>query len=192
VKQFIQSQGYPLTPAARDNLFVAISTDTGSFQFPNTTSETYRIGADLIDAGADVGGLSQKMYESYPLRRLHIMRELFATLRIGAGGNLASWTLPLSVTESLGVKPDDTEGLIDIIRGIDSVVVAIFFEELEDRRVRVSIRSKTPRVDVCKICQQFGGGGHSLAAGARLPGPLQDAQERVISVAKEAIENGRA
>ena len=77
---FRQSE-LPLTYAMADNLFVAISTDTGSFQYPNTTARTYEIAAELIRAGVNVGELSQKMYESYPRRRLELLRALLNVLR---------------------------------------------------------------------------------------------------------------
>ncbi|MDG2124340.1 MAG: bifunctional oligoribonuclease/PAP phosphatase NrnA [Verrucomicrobiales bacterium] len=189
VFELIKYMGTPLTATSRDNLFVAISTDTGSFQYPNTTSATYRIGAELIDAGADVGALSQMMYENYPYRRVELIRSLLNVLQVEEGGELASWALSRETTERLGVQPDDSEGLIDMIRSIEGVVVAVFFEELEDGKIRVSMRSKSSAVDVCKICQEFGGGGHSLAAGARLRGPLEEAQERVLEVAKRLIKD---
>jgi phosphoesterase RecJ-like protein len=84
--------------------------------------------------------------------------------------------LPLSVTEDLGLQLGDTEGVIDVIRAIDSVVVAVFFEELPNGKIRVSSRSKDTAYGVGEICAVFGGGGHTLAAGARLPGPLEKAE----------------
>ena len=78
------------------------------------------------------------------------------------------------------VQPDDTEGLIDYIRAIDGVIAAAFFDEIGDGRVRVSLRSKSPRINVSKVCGLFGGGGHTLAAGARVRGTLAEVQERVL------------
>jgi phosphoesterase RecJ-like protein len=89
--------------------------------------------------------------------------------------------LPLATAQAIGALPEDNEGLIDTIRAIEGVVVAAFIEELPDGKVRISLRSKDPKVDVSKICGLFGGGGHKLAAGARLPGPLADAEEKVLS-----------
>ena len=80
----------------------------------------------------------------------------------------------------LGVKPEDNEGLIDHLRAIHGVIVAVFFEELPESKVRVSMRSKSEAADVCAICQKFGGGGHKLAAGARVRGSLAEVQERVL------------
>jgi len=76
--------------------------------------------------------------------------------------------------------------LIDYIRSVDGVIVAVFFEELPEQKIRISMRSKDPRVDVCKICAQFGGGGHILASGARVAGSLAEVEERVLAaIAKE-------
>jgi phosphoesterase RecJ-like protein len=180
--ELIRSAGFPLTPAIADNLYAAISTDTGSFQYPNTTARTFEIAADLIRAGVNVGELSQKMYESYPLRRIYLLRALLNVLKLTCEGRVASFVLTRQMVEELGVQPDDNEGLIDTIRAIDGVIVAAFIEELPaDGKVRISLRSKDPRVDVCKICQQFRGGGHTLAAGARIRGAVAEVEAQVLA-----------
>jgi phosphoesterase RecJ-like protein len=178
----------PLTAAMADNLFVAISTDTGSFQYPSTTARTYEIGAQLIRLGVDVGSLSQKMYESYPRRRLELLRALLNVLRLSTNDRVASFALTHATAQSLGVKPEDNEGLIDSIRAIEGVVVAAFFEELPESKVRISLRSKDSRIDVSKICAQFGGGGHKLAAGARVGGALPDVEEKVLRAIAHEFE----
>ena len=170
----------PLTYEMADNLFAAISTDTGSFQYPSTTARTYEIAADLIRLGVNVGDLSQKMYESYPRRRLELLRALLNVLRLTSRDRVASFALSAETARTLGIQPEDNEGLIDSIRSIDTVVAAAFFEELGDGKIRISLRSKSPKIDVSKICGLFGGGGHKLAAGARTPGTLAAVQEKVL------------
>ena len=177
----------PLTYEMADCLFVAISTDTGSFQYPSTTARTYEIGAELVRMGAKVGELSQKLYESYPRRRLELLKSLLNALQFTSDNRVASFALTQAASASLGVKPEDNEGLIDYIRAVEGVIVAAFFEELDEQRVRVSLRSKDPRADVCKIAQQFGGGGHTLAAGIRMRGPLEEAQKRVLQAIDESL-----
>ncbi len=178
--ELFRGQDLPFTEAMADNLFAAISTDTGSFQYPNTTARTYEIGAELIKAGVNVGELSQKMYESYPRRRLELLRALLNVLRFTSQDRVASFALSAETSKNLGIQADDTEGLIDYIRSIQGVVAAAFFEEIGDGRVRVSLRSKSPKIDVSKVCGQFGGGGHILAAGARVKGSLAEVQEKVL------------
>lgn len=185
--ELLQSQDLPLDEPIAENLFAAISTDTGSFQYPNTTARTFEIAADVLRCGIKVGELSQKLYESYPRRRIELLRVLLDRMRFDADGKVASFSLPIATAHELGVIPEDNEGLIDHLRAIQGVIIAIFFEELEDGKVRVSMRSKDERADVCKICLSFKGGGHKLAAGARVPGDLNEVARRVIEAAVEAV-----
>jgi len=187
--EFLQSQKLPLDKAIAENLFAAISTDTGSFQYPQTTARTFEIAADILRCGIDVGRLSQQLYESYPRRRIELLRVLLDSMRFDAGGKVASFSLPIATANALGVIPEDNEGLIDHLRAIQGVVIAIFFEELNDGKIRVSMRSKDERADVCAICLSFKGGGHKLAAGARVSGTLEDVGERVIAEAVRSVES---
>lgn len=189
VYQLAESLGWESDAAVAENLYAAISTDTGSFRYPSTTAVTYRIVAALVDLGVDVGNTNRMLYENYPERRVLVMRDLLQNMRIDFDGRCASIALPLSVTESLGLKPGDTEGVVDIIRAIDTVLVAVFFEELSGGKIRVSSRSKDERCSVGEICSVFGGGGHSLAAGARLSGTLEEAQNRFLVQVGKVIES---
>lgn len=186
--ELISSEQLPLDADIAENLFVAISTDTGSFQYPNTTARTFEIGAELLKCGVDVGRVSQLLYESYPLRRVKLLRELLGTMRIEARGQVAAFSLSLEVTKRLGVKAEDNEGLIDHLRAIQGVIIAVFFEELVEGKVRVSMRSKSEAADVSMICQQFGGGGHKLAAGARVRGTLAEAEQRVMKAICDVVD----
>ena len=178
--ELLKSEQMPINREIAENLFVAISTDTGSFQYPNTTARTFEIAAELIRAGVNVGQLSQQTYENYPRRRIELLRALLGVMRFDAAGKIASFSLDLKTAAEIGAKPEDNEGLIDHIRAIQDVIVAVFFEELPDGKVRVSMRSKSEKADVCAICQKFGGGGHKLAAGARVRGTLPEVRERVL------------
>lgn len=179
----------PLDAAIGANLYVAISTDTGSFQYQGTTARTYEIGAALIRLGVDIAVLARATYENYPLRRIELLRGLLNTMDITHGGRVASWGLTKEMAAATGMKPEDAEGLIDNLRSIQGVIVAASFEELPggDGKIRISLRSKDPRVDVGRICALFGGGGHALAAGARLSGPLADAKAKIFQAIDEAL-----
>ena len=178
--ELIKSEKFPLDPDIAENLFVAISTDTGSFQYPNTTARTFEIAGELVRVGLNVGEIGRKTYENYPRRRLELLRELLRTMRFEADGRVASFALDLKTAAELSVIPEDNEGLIDHLRAVRGVIAAVFFEELADGKVRVSARSKSDAVDVSAICQKFGGGGHKLAAGARIRGTLAEVRERVL------------
>ncbi len=187
--RLINTQSLPFNRDIAENLYAAISTDTGSFQYPQTTADTMEIAAELIRTGLNVGRLNQQLYESYPRRRLELLRELLRTMRFEEEGRVASFTLSLKTAAELGVLPEDNEGLIDHLRAIRGVIVAVFFEELTDGKVRVSMRSKTDAADVCAICQKFGGGGHSLAAGARVVGTLREVEDRVLREVCDKIDS---
>ena len=179
--ELIRQQQLPFNAEIADNLFAAISTDTGSFQYPNTTARTFEIGAELVKVGVNIGRLSQQMYESYPRRRIDLLCELLNVLKITCGDRVASFTLTQEMARKAGAKPEDNEGLIDTIRAVEGVIVAAFIEELPEGKVRISLRSKDPAVDVCKICALFGGGGHTLAAGARIKGDVTTVEEKVLA-----------
>lgn len=186
--EFLKAENFPMDREIAENLFVAISTDTGSFQYSNTTARTFEIAAELVAAGVDVGRVSRDTYENYPRRRIELLRELLRTMRFEASGKVASFSLSLDTANRLGALPEDNEGLIDHIRAISGVVVAVFFEELPEGKVRVSMRSKDESVDVCAICLKFGGGGHTLAAGARVRGTLAEVEQRVLEAICEVVE----
>lgn len=192
VYQLIRLMNWPVTPLVREHLWVAINTDTGSFQYPSTTAETLRIAAELVEGGVDVGSMSAALYQEYPARRLKLLGRLLPTLDLRADGRLASWRMRHSDLRELAIGPGDTEGLIEHLRAIEGVVMAVSFEESPDgQTVRVSARSKDSTVaDVASICCKFGGGGHQLAAGATLSGSLDTAAELFLKTATQTIENG--
>jgi phosphoesterase RecJ-like protein len=185
--QLITALGLPLPAESRDAIYVAVSTDTGSFQYPATTAKTYEMAADLIHRGLNVGQLNSDTYDNHPYRRVELMRALLNTLELSGDGAVASWELRDQTRRQLELQPEDSEGLIDIIRAIRGVQVAVFFEELIDGKIRVSMRSKDKQVDVCQIAMEFGGGGHSLAAGIRMSGPLDDAKPRVLAAIHQRL-----
>lgn len=185
---FFETIGAEVTPEMAGNLFAGLSTDTGSFQYQGTSPHTFEVAARLIRCGLDVAELSRQMYERMPRRRLDLLRHALNEAEFAAGDRAVSFSLSMVDGERLGVLPEDNEGVIDQLRAVDSVLVAVFFEELAEGKVRVSSRSKDLRVDVCRICQQFGGGGHPLAAGARMKGTLEEAKAKFMKAVIDELE----
>ncbi len=186
--ELIKHLDMPLPDETRDSIYVAVSTDTGSFQYPSTTAKTYDMAADLIRRGLDVGAINSKTYDEQPYRRLELMRALLSNLERSEDGLVANWMMHDQVRVDFGLLPEDSEGLIDIIRGIRGVLVAVFFEELPDKKVRVSMRSKDKSFDVCLVAQEFGGGGHSLAAGIRMSSPIEEAKAKVLAEIRRRLD----
>lgn len=184
---FLRSCNAEISPDIASNLYAAISTDTGSFQYEGTTPHTFEVAAELIRCGVNVAQLSKSMYDSQPKRRLELLRHALNECRFSCEDKAVCFTLSLDQVELLGVTAEDNEGIIDHLRAVDTVVAAVFFEELPAGKIRVSARSKDPRLDVCKICQSFGGGGHPLAAGARIKGTLEEVREKFMKAVEEEI-----
>ncbi len=187
IYQLITSQKLPLPAASRDAIYIAVSTDTGSFQYPSTSAETYELAADLVRRGLEVGKINTQLYDSYPFRRIELMRRLLNSLERHADGRIAAWEMRDQTRVELELVPDDSEGLIDLIRAIRGVEVAVFFEELPEGKIRVSMRSKNPLYNVCEIAVALGGGGHALAAGIRMAGPLEIAKKLVLDAIKNQL-----
>ena len=188
VFDFLKSQGFPITAAVYDNLFVAISTDTGSFQYSSTTAHTHEVVAEMMRGGLNTARLSNLLYSQNPMRRVELLRTLLNEMQFRADHRIASWNYTQATKQRIGVLPGDTEGLIDTLRSIDSVIAAVIFEETREGAIRVSARSKDERVDVSAVCAQFGGGGHRLAAGATLPPPIETASALYLKALEEHVE----
>lgn len=187
IYDLLSLNGFPIDDAVRQNLYVAISTDTGSFQFSSTNARTHHIAGEMLEAGLDSARLAQLCYQSFPRRRLELQRAMLNEMAFRAGDRVASWQLTQAVMDEIQMQPGDTEGLIDMMRNIDSVVACVFFEEMPGGKVRASARSKDSRVNVSDICAQFGGGGHKMAAGARLKGPIHVAAETFLSALEHEV-----
>ncbi|MBB81059.1 MAG: hypothetical protein CMN02_08720 [Roseibacillus sp.] len=183
----IRELNWPLPDIARDALYVALSTDTGSFQYSNTSGRSHKMAADLVEQGLDVVALTSRLYHDYPLRRVELLRCLLETMQLSDDGRIAWWTLSRGTKKRIGIQAGDGEGLIDVLRAIQGVLVCGFIEEMDDGKIRFSLRSKNSSVNVCDICAQFGGGGHALAAGAKTAGPLDEAVLRFVEVTQKAL-----
>ncbi len=188
VYHLIKAGGFPLTREIATCLFAAIFTDTGQFSYSNTTADCLRVAAELVDAGLNVGEISRHVYESYPYARVRLLQKALADLKLADHNRVAYTWVTRDMFEESGAKREDTEGLIDYARSIEGVLVAALFEEMaEPGKIRVSLRSKHPEIDVNSIARHFGGGGHREAAGARISGHPKDVETRVLAVITNAI-----
>lgn len=169
-----------ITPAMACNLYAAISTDTGSFQYSSTTERTFEIAAALVKAGVLVGKFSQAIYGNQPRRRFELLRYALAHSKFSCDSRVASFVLTKKEIASLKTLPEDTEGIIDHLRSVEGVEVAIFFEELCNNQVRISVRAKSDFFNASDFCQQYGGGGHRMAAGATLEGSAEEIEKKVL------------
>jgi bifunctional oligoribonuclease and PAP phosphatase NrnA len=186
--RLLKAAGWPITPRIADCLFTAVSTDTGSFQYSTTRPGTYHVAAELVARGANLAKITDEVYQSFPLSRVRLLQHVYNHFRLVHDNQIAYFWLKKADFVRTGADTDDSEGLIDHIRAIAPVMVACVFEEMAPDLTRISLRSKSSKVDVNKIAAQFGGGGHVAAAGARIPGSPQSAQRRVIAAIKHALD----
>ncbi len=170
-----------ISSAMACNLYAAISTDTGSFQYSSTTAQTFEIAAALVKAGVNVGELSQKMYGEQPRRRFELLRYALSHSKFSSDDRVASFALTKKQAEVLGILPEDTEGIVDHLRSVAGVKVAIFLEELVHHQVRISVRAKDSTFDASSFCSKYGGGGHRMAAGATLQGSIEEIEKKVLA-----------
>ena len=164
--EIISALKWPLTPEVAANLYVGIMTDTGNFRYRQTTAQTFETAARLVSAGADPTDLAEACYQSFRAERLLLIGEVFKAIHFASRNRVAWFCLTPEMYALSGALPDETEGLIEYLQSVKSVEVAFLLEWLPDGLTRASMRSRG-KVDVQRICQEFGGGGHRLAAGLR-------------------------
>lgn len=187
--RILKAGRYAITKPIADALFTGISTDTGSFQYPTTKPQTYHIAGELVSKGADLATICDRVYQSFPLSRVKLLRHVYNTFKLTCDDKIAYFWLRREDFEKAGANCSDTEGLIDHIRSIEPVVVACVFEEEEPGLIRVSFRSKSSLVNVNQIASQFGGGGHPAAAGAKIRGTPLSVQRRVLAAIRNALNS---
>ncbi len=191
IYRLLRAASWPVTKPIADCLFTAVSTDTGSFQYPNTRPATYQIAGDLVKRGADLAKICDEVYQSYSLQRVRLLRHVYNSFRLTHDDRIAWFWLKQKDFTRTGAERNDTEGLIEHIRDIEPVVAACCFEEMEPNLVRISLRSKNGKVNVNEIAALFGGGGHPAAAGARIVGSPVSVQRRVLAALKKALDRAR-
>ena len=184
--ELIRALDAPISPAAANHLFMALATDTGWFRHPNATAQTFRLAAELVALGAEPSPLYEKLYEDAPLARLRLSGKSLERLQTRANGQVAFTEVYMTDYAATGAVPGDTEDLINQPRSVAGVEVAVIFIEQPEGGTKISFRARS-RVDVAALAQQFGGGGHRLAAGARSNGPLPAVRDEVLAAIDAAL-----
>jgi bifunctional oligoribonuclease and PAP phosphatase NrnA len=188
IYRLLRAANWAVTPPIADCLFTAVSTDTGSFQYPSTRPNTLYVAGKLVERGANLARVCHEVYQSFPLPRVRLLQRVYNHFKLTHDNEIAYFWLKKEDYGRTGAEPDDSEGLIDHLRSIEPVMIACIFEEVEPGLVRISLRSKSDRVNVSDIAEQFGGGGHPAAAGARILGRPLSVQRRVINALRKALD----
>lgn len=157
-------------------LFAAITTDTGNFQYSNTEKLSHEIVGELYDWGLDSARVSIEIYENYRLERLKLEAEAMSNAEIFGGGRAVITCVTQAMLAETGALMNETESIVDNLRSIRGVEVAILLKEEEKEYIRASIRSKE-WFDVAELAQAFGGGGHKHASGYSARKTIEEAKE---------------
>ena len=162
-----------LTPRIAGHLYCAIVSDTGSFQFSNTTAKCFAACHALLEAGADPIRTSEALFHNNPPEKIKLLGRVLSTLELNRDGSIALIHLFKKDLQSLNLAEIDTEDITTLARSIKGVNVVLFFKEMETDVFRVSIRSKGTS-HAAAIAERFNGGGHAHAAGFTVYGPFED------------------
>lgn len=167
IYKLIKAMDLPIDKEIGEALFAAITTDTGNFQYSNTTEETHRIVADLYESGIEANKVSIEIYENNSIQRLMVNGKILETLETVLDGKCALCYVTQAMLEETGAMMEETEGIVQQLRALAGVEVAVFLKEKDENTTKVSMRSKS-YADVAEIAASFGGGGHIRAAGATI------------------------
>lgn len=172
--------GVTVTPQIADALYFAITTDTGCFRYSNTTPETLRIAASLIECGADAVTLNRKLFEVKSRARFRLEAYLTQGLRTYGGGKIGICVLPEEKMREMGVNEDDADAIAGFARDLEGVEIGVLLRDLPGNQCKLSLRTDDRRCDASRVCMLLGGGGHSAAAGATVPGSIEDGRAAVL------------
>lgn len=175
-----------VTPAIAMLLYVAISTDTGCFVYTNTTADTHRIAAALLETGIDVGPVNKVLFRTKSKTRLAMEARMVADMELYDSDRVVVMSIPLSLRQELQATEADIEELSSLAALVEGTDCGITLRELKSGKVKLSLRTG-PRVDACAVCQRLGGGGHKAAAGATVDGTLKDAKALVLKAYRAVV-----
>jgi bifunctional oligoribonuclease and PAP phosphatase NrnA len=166
-------------------MYVSLATDTGFFRYTNTTLRAFEGAKEMVAAGADPGEISLWINESVSVASIKLLGAALNTLNLLEDGKIATLELPRRFYEETGARGEDSEGIVNYGRLIDTVIVSALLKE-SDGGTRVSMRAK-PGVDVQAVAAMFGGGGHKAASGCFIPLPLPKAKEKLLSILRDIV-----
>ena len=178
VRRIAADLGVELDRHAALGVFTSLVTDTGWFKYSNTDAETLRVAAEMVELGVDPARVHRTIFQRASRSRPHGIARALERLVYHADGRVALVALPPPAAGQ--AELDDGDEVLDLMRAVETVEVALFLRETRSGAVRLSARSKGES-DVQLIASAFGGGGHQKAAGATLEGPVDLAAERVLA-----------
>ena len=173
-------------PQIAEGIYTAITTDTGSFRFSNTTPRAHAIVGEMIGRGVDPELMYRRLYGTVPMRRIDLLRSALDHLEADPELPLTWLSVTREAMSKSGASSEDLEGLVEYARSIEGTELAILFRETNDGATKISFRSNGA-VDVNALARQFGGGGHVKAAGALIGDSLEAARTKALDASRDAL-----
>ena len=179
IYELLLQAGVELDRPMAEALYVAVSTDTGCFKYSNVTAHTFTVAAALKQTGADTYPINKRLFETKRFARLKLEAYLTETCAFYAGGKIGVCRIPAAVRDELALTEDDVDDISGFARDIEGVEVAVMLRDIDHDTAKISLRT-SPAFDASAICARLGGGGHRAAAGASVPGSLDNAEQAVL------------
>lgn len=179
--------GGRITKEIAECVYMALVADTGSFHFPNTTDRTLKVASELVKVGVKPAQISEAVYNNYPWSRIELMRQVLATVKRDESGRVAWMRQTLKMKEDSGAVDGDNNGFVNIPLAARDVVAVVYSREVGPNEFRVSLRSKGD-INVAKVAEKFGGGGHKNAAGCGAEGDWDEREREIVAAMMSAVE----
>ena len=180
----LEELGVEITKDMAEAVYIAISTDSGCFRYSNTTARTLRTAAKCVEHGAEIFPINRELFEVKTKGRLRLEARLMTNMEFYADGKVAVCCLPQTWVEELEVTEDDLDSISGFPRSIDGVKVGVMIRNSEPGKAKMSVRT-APGFNASAYCGKLGGGGHTAAAGASVPGTLEDGKNAILQVLRE-------
>lgn len=178
----------PISPEMANALYLAVSTDTGCFQYSNVTGDTLRAAAELKDLGADTFAINKVMFGTKTIARLRLEAALTESAAFYAGGLVCVCVLTLAMMDGIGATEDDVDDISGFPRDIQGVRIGVMLRDLREGGSKISLRTSGD-YNASEICAVLGGGGHKAAAGCTLEGDVETAKQRILeAIAQSGVE----
>jgi bifunctional oligoribonuclease and PAP phosphatase NrnA len=191
VFRIAQHLGWPVTPEAAVPLYVSLISDTGGFRHANTNAEALHVASELIRRGVVPATIAASLEERPSPGKLRLLGSVLSTLELQCAGRVGMLTVTTDMVEVARASWEDIEGMVNWARNAEGVQVGVLLTTAKGGGVRVSMRSRSERVDVGKVCMTLGGGGHPGAGGCHIDGDLAVTKERVVRALDAAFNRGR-
>lgn len=175
----------PITPAMAIPLYVAVSTDTGCFQYSNTTADTHRVAAALMDTGIPAAELNKRHFRTKSFRRLRLESLLTESIEFHDGGEIAIAAISLEMLARLQATEADAEDIAAFVGQVEGVRTGVTIRELKPGLCKISLRTDPKQLNASAVCTLLGGGGHAAASGATVEGDIQRTKEVLMAAIRQ-------